>query len=125
MKQKTKICKQCGVEKILDDFHREGKWRRGKCKACINPTKRKKDVKVPLHWKPEAHELMYKMYESGFSIKDVCIAFGKQCEDGWKPLGEKTVGERISTHLSRMMYNKTDTVVGETIPERRTEIAMR
>lgn len=122
---KTKVCKQCGIEKVLDDFHREGKWRRGKCKACINPTKRKKNVKRPLHWKPEAHEMMYKLYESGMSIKDVCVAFGRQVGDKWMPLGEKVVGERISEHLSRYMYNRSEAVISDIQPERRTEIAMR
>ena len=32
----TKICKICGEEKYLTDFHKNGTWTRPECKHCFN-----------------------------------------------------------------------------------------
>lgn len=32
----TKICKICGQEKFLYDFHKNGTWTRPECKDCFN-----------------------------------------------------------------------------------------
>lgn len=32
----TKICKECGFEKPLTEYHKNGSWYRGRCKKCHN-----------------------------------------------------------------------------------------
>ena len=46
----TKICKRCGNEKPLEDFHRQSAQKDGRqtyCKLCANEYKRKKAGAIP------------------------------------------------------------------------------
>lgn len=130
-----RVCTKCHESKRNENFYKKRDKYHSWCKSCYrkynNEYKAKFKGKGGNHIKysrltfaPEAGEMMFKMSQDGWDMVSIGIAFGAFKGEEFVPIHAKTVSDRISNYITRMMYRGEDVpVVGDIIPERRCLIA--